>query len=265
MSSMEELRQRIGVINSRIGQINDQRNKNIGMRESLTTQLNQSIADYQAKYGVDLSTSELVDAEYNRVAEEKEKEVKLLEDVISKIEAGDYSGANTLLGVEPETKSVEQKVETKQSESVEPSVASQSTEPVVPVPQAEQSVPPTTQVEQSVSPTPQVEPSVPLTPQAEPVAPVQVEQSVPSTPVAPVMPSAPSMTPPPVPTVPTGGSLGSNAESFLEGFEKPAAPTGVTPPPAPVSTPSAPTGGVTPPPANPMSFDGILGGTQFEA
>lgn len=254
MSSMEELRQRIGVINSRIGQINDQRNKNIGMRESLTTQLNQSIADYQAKYGVDLSTSELVDAEYNRVAEEKEKEVKLLEDVISKIEAGDYSGANALLGVEPETKSVEQKVETKQSESVEPSVAPQSTEPVAPVPQVEQNVPSTPQVEQSVSPTPQVEP-----------APVQVEQSVPQTPVAPVMPSAPSMTPPPVPASPAGGSLGGNAESFLEGFEKPAAPTGVTPPPAPVSTPSAPTGGVTPPPANPMSFDGILGGTQFEA
>lgn len=253
MSSMEELRQRIGVINSRIGQINDQRNKNIGMRESLTTQLNQSIADYQAKYGVDLSTSELVDAEYNRVAEEKEKEVKLLEDVISKIEAGDYSGANALLGVEPETKSVEQKVETKQSESVEPSVAPQSTEPVAPVPQVEQNVPSTPQVEQSVSPTPQVEP-----------APVQVEQSVPQTPVAPVMPSAPSMTPP-VPASPAGGSLGGNAESFLEGFEKPAAPTGVTPPPAPVSTPSAPTGGVTPPPANPMSFDGILGGTQFEA
>lgn len=254
MSSMEELRQRIGVINSRIGQINDQRNKNIGMRESLTTQLNQSIADYQAKYGVDLSTSELVDAEYNRVAEEKEKEVKLLEDVISKIEAGDYSGANALLGVEPETKSVEQKVETKQSESVEPSVAPQSTEPVAPVPQVEQNVPSTPQVEQSVSPTPQVEP-----------APVQVEQSVPQAPVAPVMPSAPSMTPPPVPASPAGGSLGGNAESFLEGFEKPAAPTGVTPPPAPVSTPSAPTGGVTPPPANPMSFDGILGGTQFEA
>lgn len=254
MSSMEELRQRIGVINSRIGQINDQRNKNIGMRESLTTQLNQSIADYQAKYGVDLSTSELVDAEYNRVAEEKEKEVKLLEDVISKIEAGDYSGANALLGVEPETKSVEQKVEAKQTESVEPSVAPQSTEPVAPVPQVEQNVPSTPQVEQSVSPTPQVEP-----------APVQVEQSVPQTPVAPVMPSAPSMTPPPVPASPAGGSLGDNAESFLEGFEKPAAPTGVTPPPAPVSTPSAPTGGVTPPPANPMSFDGILGGTQFEA
>lgn len=254
MSSMEELRQRIGVINSRIGQINDQRNKNIGMRESLTTQLNQSIADYQAKYGVDLSTSELVDAEYNRVAEEKEKEVKLLEDVISKIEAGDYSGANALLGVEPETKSVEQKVEAKQTESVEPSVAPQSTEPVAPVPQVEQNVPSTPQVEQSVSPTPQVEP-----------APVQVEQSVPQTPVAPVMPSAPSMTPPPVPASPAGGSLGGNAESFLEGFEKPAAPTGVTPPPAPVSTPSAPTGGVTPPPANPMSFDGILGGTQFEA
>ena len=254
MSSMEELRQRIGVINSRIGQINDQRNKNIGMRESLTTQLNQSIADYQAKYGVDLSTSELVDAEYNRVAEEKEKEVKLLEDVISKIEAGDYSGANALLGVEPETKSVEQKVEAKQTESVEPSVAPQSTEPVAPVPQVEQNVPSTPQVEQSVSPTPQVEP-----------APVQVEQSVPQTPVAPVMPSAPSMTPPPVPASPAGGSLSGNAESFLEGFEKPAAPTGVTPPPAPVSTPSAPTGGVTPPPANPMSFDGILGGTQFEA
>ena len=264
MSSMEELRQRIGVINSRIGQINDQRNKNIGMRESLTTQLNQSIADYQAKYGVDLSTSELVDAEYNRVAEEKEKEVKLLEDVISKIEAGDYSGANALLGVEPETKSVEQKVETKQSESVEPSVAPQSTEPVASVPQVEQNVPSTPQVEQNVPSTPQVEQSVSQTPQVEP-APVQVEQSVPSTPVAPVMPSAPSMTPPPVPTVPTGGSLGGNAESFLEGFEKPAAPTGVTPPPAPVSTPSAPTGGVTPPPANPMSFDGILGGTQFEA
>lgn len=265
MSSMEELRQRIGVINSRIGQINDQRNKNIGMRESLTTQLNQSIADYQAKYGVDLSTSELVDAEYNRVAEEKEKEVKLLEDVISKIEAGDYSGANALLGVEPETKSVEQTVETKQAESVEPSVAPQSTEPVAPVPQVEQSVPPTPQVEQSVPTTPQVEQSVPTVPQVEPEAPVQVEQSVPSTPVAPVMPSAPSMTPPPVPTVPTGGSLGDNAESFLEGFEKPAAPTGVTPPPAPVSAPSTPTGGVTPPPANPMSFDGILGGTQFEA
>lgn len=254
MSSMEELRQRIGVINSRIGQINDQRNKNIGMRESLTTQLNRSIADYQAKYGVDLSTSELVDAEYNRVAEEKEKEVKLLEDVISKIEAGDYSGANALLGVEPETKSVEQKVEAKQTESVEPSVAPQSTEPVAPVPQVEQNVPSTPQVEQNVPPTPQVEP-----------APVQVEQSVPQTPVAPVMPSAPSMTPPPVPASPAGGSLGGNAESFLEGFEKPAAPTGVTPPPAPVSTPSAPTGGVTPPPANPMSFDGILGGTQFEA
>ena len=255
MSSMEELRQRIGVINSRIGQINDQRNKNIGMRESLTTQLNQSIADYQAKYGVDLSTSELVDAEYNRVAEEKEKEVKLLEDVISKIEAGDYSGANALLGVEPKAKETEEV-----SQSAEPSVP--QAEPVQNVPQAEPSVSQTPQVE-PVQNVQQVEPSVPQTPQVEKSVP-QAEP-VPSVPQAPVTPSAPSMTPPPVPPAPTVGSLDGNAESFLEGFEKPAAPTGVTPPPAPVSTPSAPTGGVTPPPANPMSFDGILGGTQFEA
>ena len=257
MSSMEELRQRIGVINGRIGQINDQRNKNIGMRESLTTQLNQSIADYQAKYGVDLSTAELVDAEYNRVAEEKEKEVKLIEDVISKIEAGDYSGANTLLGVEPKAKETEEV-----SQNVEPSVP--QAEPAPSVPQAEP----------SVSQTPQAEPVLSV-PQAEPVPSVtqtpQVEQSVPqaepvpSVPQAPVAPSAPSMTPPPVPPAPTVGNLGGNAESFLEGFEKPAAPTGVTPPPAPTAAPSAPTSSVTPPPANPMSFDGILGGTQFQA
>lgn len=240
MSSMEELRQRIGVINGRIGQINDQRNKNIGMRESLTAQLNQNIADYQAKYGVDLSSAELVEAEYNRVSEEIGEGVALLENVVSKIEAGDYSGANALLGVESKeqvTQSVQTEQPVAQPVQTEHPVAQPVTQSAAPV-----------QTEQTVVPTQVAQPTAPVAPQfTAPVAPESV--------APPTAPSMPSMTPPPVPPAPS-------TESFLSGFEKPAMPTGVTPP-----VPSAPVQNSTEAaaPVNPMSFGGILGGTQFEA
>lgn len=260
MSSMEELRQRIGVINGRIGQINDQRNKNIGMRESLTAQLNQNIADYQAKYGVDLSSAELVEAEYNRVSEEIGEGVALLENVVSKIEAGDYSGANALLGVEPKeqgTQSVQTEQPVAQPVQNEQPVAQPVTQPVAqPVAQPVEQPSSPVQNEQTVVPTQVAQPTAPVAPQfTAPVAP-QPAAPVTSEPVAqPTAPSMPSMTPPPVPPAPT-------TESFLSGFEKPAMPTGVTPP-----APSAPVQNSTEAtaPVNPMSFGGILGGTQFEA
>lgn len=257
MSSMEELRQRIGVINGRIGQINDQRNKNIGMRESLTAQLNQNIADYQAKYGVDLSSAELVEAEYNRVSEEIGEGIALLENVVSKIETGDYSGANALLGVEPK----EQVTQSVQNEQPVAQPVAQSVQTEQPVAQSVAQPAAPVQNEQTVVPTQVAQPTAPVAPQfttpvaTQPAAPQPITP-VTSEPVAsPTAPSMLSMTPPPVPPAPS-------TESFLSGFEKPATPTGVTPP-----VPSAPVQNSTEAaaPVNPMSFGGILGGTQFEA
>ncbi len=251
MSSMEELRQRIGVINSRIGQINDQRNKNIGMRESLVAQINQGVADYKAKYGVDISSNELVEAEFKRVSAEKEESVNLLENVIAKIEAGDYAGANTLLGLETSSEKVatshastpvaSESVATKQAEPQGVFITGTST--VNPSPVASEPV---------------VTPVV-----SEPaVTPVASEPVAAPTPVTPEVPPAPTMPTAPIKPDPVGTLTG--AESFLEGFEKPAEqPSNVTPPPAPSVGAGQPSM-AQPKPVNPISFDGILSGTQFQ-
>lgn len=256
MSSMEELRQRISVINSRVGQINDQRNKNIGMRESLVAQINQGVTDYKAKYGVDISSNELVEAEFKRVSAEKEESVNLLENVIAKIEAGDYTGANALLGLETSSTAT----------ASEPAVTKQAAPQGVfeagglsatPTPTAgEPSVAPVASACQPVVTPMAGEPSVaPVASAGQPVVSEPVATPTP-VPLAPTMPSTP-VKPDPVGTL-------TGAESFLEGFEKPAEhPSNVTPPPAP-SVGVGQSSTTQPKPVNPISFDGILSGTQFQ-
>lgn len=99
MSNIQELRSRIAVVNSTSAKLNEQRNRNLGMRETLERQRNNAIASYKEKYGVDL-TQVSVDEEYSRLLQEKEKEVTHLEGIISLITAGDYASARAMSGVD---------------------------------------------------------------------------------------------------------------------------------------------------------------------
>lgn len=94
-----QLNQRIAVINGESKRLNDQRQVNIGRRDTLEKQINNALAQYQKTYGVAITIDGL-DAEIARVSAEKEREVAQLEQAISLIKAGDFDNANKLLGTE---------------------------------------------------------------------------------------------------------------------------------------------------------------------
>jgi hypothetical protein len=234
--TMDELSQQIGVINARISKLNDQRNRNIGMKENIEKQIAVSIADYKVKYGIDLTSDESVKAEYQRVFNEKSQEVEKMEQVLGKIESGDYAGANELLGVQPKAEVQSEQI------GVSPNVAQPVVTAVQPAsPVAQQVVQPTENI---------TKPDAQVGVQTQPI----VQQSVaqPAPPI--IQPTEPVMSAPVPPTPPTMNLTG--AESFLEGFEKPPAPPTMAQPSVVQPT--------TPPPTSPLSFDSILGGTQFQ-
>lgn len=258
---LQELKNSINAVNQRVADLNNQRNRNIGIRENIESQLKVAIENYKNTYGVDVSSEELIQEEYAKVKEKTESELQLLQSAISAIDSGNYTEANKLLGVQVE-----------QSKVAEPT---QSVErPDVPV---EQPV----QVQKEV--TPVVAPPVnqpvpqPTTPVAPPVQPVSQPVAPPQAPISGVEQ-----------TIKESEKL-TGANEFLAGFSQPTPPvapptTPVAPPVPPVSQPVPP---VTPPapqptsPAtpqasqpvaptqpestfNPTSFGAILGGTEFQ-
>lgn len=191
--SIEEIRNRISVINSETARLNTQRNQNIGRQETLRKQLNDALDLYNKNYGVELTVDNL-QSELDSVTRKKEEELNKIEQILNFIKSGNIAEANKLAGVEDTVSQVSQT-------GVEP-----TQEPTSVV------QPPQTGVETIQEPTPVAQPpqlQAPLTPpMSESVAP----------PTAP-----PSM-------VLTGAETLDMGMPALEGFTKPSLGS-LTPPP----------------------------------
>lgn len=98
---MVELMQKIEQLNASAEQINAQRTRNLGKKETLEAQCKELFDKYEEVYGVRL-TPETLNAEYEKVLAEKAKETALLNDVVTSIQAGRYEHANALMGVKPD-------------------------------------------------------------------------------------------------------------------------------------------------------------------
>lgn len=209
MSSIDELRSKIAVVNSTSARLNEQRNKNLGMRETLERQRDTAVKAYMEKYGVDL-TKVSMDAEFNRLVQEKSAEVAILEQAITSINAGDYASAKSVLGIDGKSESV----------AVEQSVQSAPTVQPIAQPVAE----PTQPVEFVVTAfTPPVSaPAMMEMSQPKPVDNLVGMGDILKVP-EPVMPTAPTspIAPAPVaqPTVPAGLQIGSGLD--LSGLNTP--------------------------------------------
>lgn len=152
-----ELKAKIAQLNEAAKAINTRRQQDIGKKETLTKQIEQSIKMYNEKFGKNI-TIDTLEAELKKVMSDKEKEVEKVSGIITAIQAGDFNTANKLAGVEVE----QPKSETANDAYVEAvmGVSTQTAEPQV------------------VEPTPQpVEPQV-VAPQSQTVTPLTVAQTV---------------------------------------------------------------------------------------
>lgn len=237
---ISQINQRIAVLNADSKRINNDRAVSIGKKETLQKQMNDALAAYKAKYGVDLTEANL-QAEIDRVSAEKLKEVEQIEAVLNLIKLGQYDEANALVSGTP----------VQAEEQVTPTNAGvvQETAPVKEeVPTPPDLGTPSAPVQESVL-TPPVQESIPTPP---------VQKSVPTPPVlgTPVddIPTPPDL------GVPTPPTLGTPAESIptppdLGIPTPPSEPSLGVPPIAPTSTPSG----------QPIaSFNQILGGSPFK-
>lgn len=96
--SVTDLRGRISTVNATVSRLNEQRVRNMGMRETLEKQKSDAIASYLEKYGVDLNVVN-VQEEFQRVMAVKQAEVDLMTEVIGCIDNGDFARANQLLNI----------------------------------------------------------------------------------------------------------------------------------------------------------------------
>lgn len=261
---ISQINQRIAVLNADSKRINNDRAVSIGKKETLQKQMNDALAAYKTKYGVDLTEANL-QAEIDRVSAEKLKEVEQIEAVLNLIKLGQYDEANALVNG----------TSAQADESVTPTNAGVVEQPAVPVQE-------TAPVKEAVPTPPDLgTPSAPvqesvLTPPVQPV-----QESIPTPPVQESIPTPPDLgfsakenipTPPvlgtpvdDIPTppdlgVPTPPILGTPAESIQTPPDlgiptPPSEPSLGVPPTAPTSTPSG----------QPIaSFNQILGGSPFK-
>lgn len=237
-----QINQRIAVLNADSKRINNDRAVSIGKKETLQKQMNDALAAYKAKYGVELTEANL-QSEIDRVSAEKLKEVEQIESVLNLIKLGQYDEANALVNGTP---AKEESVPVKET-------------PVAPV--VEQPVETAQPVQESIPtppdlgiPTPPVQESIPTPPDLGiPTPPIQ--ESIPTPPDL-GTPAESIPTPPvlgsPVESVPTPPVLGTPTESIPT---PPVEPSLGVPPVAPTSTPSG----------QPIaSFNAILGGSPFK-
>lgn len=251
---ISQINQRIAVLNADSKRINNDRAVSIGKKETLQKQMNDALAAYKAKYGVDLTEANL-QAEIDRVSAEKLKEVEQIEAVLNLIKLGQYDEANALVSGTP----------VQAEEQVTPTNAGvvQETAPVkeaVPTPPdlgtpsapVQESVP-TPPVQESI-PTPPVQKSIPTPPDLG----FSAKESIPTPPVLGIL--VDGIPTPPDLGVPTPPTLGTPAESIptppdLGIPTPPSEPSLGVPPIAPTSTPSG----------QPIaSFNKILGGSPFK-
>ena len=279
MSSYNELLERIGTANAKCGKLNEELRVREGKRQAFSTQLETAIADYKAKYGVDI-TPATIDEELARVSQSVEADLKDLEDLIALIESGQYDEANAFVGgakeASEQTTPVAEEPVQSTPVATEPvqTTPVQTTEPVQPV-QSTPVQPVQNTPVQPVQNTP-VQPMISQPVMAQPTAPVHTEpvQSTstqpvaPSTPIAPVHPSTPvvpnvplqpTMSQPVTPSAPFGevdGMLGG----ALAGFQP--ASSSVHPTAPPITG----LGGIQPTvhqQASPTNFQDILNGSAF--
>lgn len=249
---ISQINQRIAVLNADSKRINNDRAVSIGKKETLQKQMNDALAAYKAKYGVDLTEANL-QAEIDRVSAEKLKEVEQIEAVLNLIKLGQYDEANALVNGTP----VQAEEPATPVSSV---VVEQPTVPVQETAQVKEAVPtppdlgtPSAPVQESV-PTPPVQKSIPTPPDLG----FSAKESIPTPPVlgTPVddIPTPPDL------GVPTPSTLGTPAESIptppdLGIPTPPSEPSLGVPPTAPTSTPSG----------QPIaSFNQILRGSPFK-
>lgn len=208
--SVTEIQSRISAVNAEIARLNSQRNQNIGRREGLQKQLQDSINIYRERFGVELSVDNLR-AELEKVTQEKEKEVQRVEQILNLIKAGNIAEANRLAGVVEEATAggIEQQGVSAQANIPVPPVVpdipvSPSTSPINPTSQTytsdESSNLGMSALEGFTKPSIQgVSGTVP-TPQPQMASPHMATPPMPPTPPAPPKPP----TPPTPPTPPSG-------------------------------------------------------------
>ena len=226
MSNIADINQRIAIANAESKRINNERQVNIGKRETLQQQLNSALQKYEADYGKKLSIDSL-DAEISAVSTAKEKEIESIENMLTMIKEGRYTEAEAV--VKPD----ENVTDVAQPAPIEVNVAQPEANIVKPEENVAQPV---------TRPTPQKAVSQPIaTPvMQEPVVsqpivtPPNVSMSEPTMPVSPA--PAPHLGTPPV----------------LSGLNMPSSPklSGLD-----VQTEK--------PKQTPSSFQAILGGTAF--
>ena len=262
MPTVQEITQRIAAANAEVKRLNNERNVNLGKRETLTAQLNNTLAKYSQQYGVALTVDNL-QKEMQRVLQEKENETTLIENMLALIKEGKYEDAERLANPDAFVES-----NTAPTSTVEPT-------PVAPTPTVEPTsveptpVAPTPTVEPTpVAPTPTVEPTpVAPTPTVEPtpVSPLpNLSEDVMPEPKAPVLPNLSEEIKMPEPVAPSKTVLPDLSEEVgmdaLKGFQS-GEPAPITPtaPKSAVDTSTLPDlTGVT-------DFEAILGGEAFKA
>ena len=238
MPTVQEITQRIAAANAEVKRLNNERNVNLGKRETLTAQLNNTLAKYSQQYGVALTVDNL-QKEMQRVLQEKENETTLIENMLALIKEGKYEDAERLAN--PDAFVESNTAPTTPTPTVEPT-------PVAPTPTVE----PT-----PVAPTPTVEPT--------PVSPLpNLSEEVMPEPKAPVLPNLSEEIKMPEPVAPSKTVLPDLSEEVgmdaLKGFQS-GEPAPITPtaPKSAVDTSTLPDlTGVT-------DFEAILGGEAFKA
>lgn len=249
MSSLEELRGRISTVNATVAKLNEQRSRNMGMRETLLSQREAAVKQYLTAYGVDLSKVS-IEEEFNKVMAEKNAELTQLEGAISAINAGDYDTANKILGGDIAEPTVEvQTTPTQEATAPASSAPSAPSEPVVSGQVETYAQPTQPQVAQfgAVSPAPQGEVAPPPTFNFQPMSEPPKMQTPPTPPAemgiatAKAEPAEPAVAPPPTMHV---GAVGSGIN--LSGLDL----SGLSVPLEPVNKAT--------------DFSSILGGQPFQ-
>ena len=132
-----ELINRINTLNKEVKKLNKERDIALGKKETLTQQLNQGIADYNAKFQTNIS-ADTVEVELNKVTSEVQAKVDKLETAITQIKSGNYTEANATLEIK--TPEFSEPVETTQTSTESTTVHSVSESPAVPEVSVQQSV-----------------------------------------------------------------------------------------------------------------------------
>lgn len=248
-----QINQRIAVLNADSKRINNDRAVSIGKKETLQKQMNDALAAYKEKYGVELTEANL-QTEIDRVSAEKLKEVEQIESVLNLIKLGQYDEANALVNGTPAVKESAQVQEAPATPVVEQPQSPVSNAPIqesVPTPPVENPIP-TAPVQESV-PTP---PDLGIPAASVESVPTPPDLGIPTPPIQESIPTPPDLglhEPPTLGTpVATPPVLGTPTESIPT---PPVEPSLGVPPVAPTSTPSG----------QPIaSFNAILGGSPFK-